>query len=65
MSLVTEWGRFDRASVTERAKEIYAAGGRTWAEARTEAYDEARRERFAVADLDALIAERQAEAAHV
>lgn len=43
MSLVTEWGRYDRAGITERAKELYAAGDRTWDAARAEAYAEARR----------------------
>lgn len=42
MSLVTEYGRLDRAAITARAREIYYAGnGVTWADARRQAHREA------------------------
>lgn len=49
MSLVTEFGRYDRAAVTSRAQEIYRAGLMEWGAARARAYREASaelRERF-------------------
>lgn len=41
MNLITPYGRFDRAAVTERAQQIYRADTMTWAEARSAAYAEA------------------------
>lgn len=43
MSLVTEFGRIDRAAVTERAQELYYASGAqmSWGDARGAAYREA------------------------
>lgn len=44
MNLINEFGRYDRAGVTQRARELYAAGGRAWGDARAEAYRQARAE---------------------
>lgn len=43
MSLVTPYGRVDRAAVTERAQELYYASGAqmSWGDARGAAYREA------------------------
>ena len=43
ISLITEYGRYDRAAITARAKELYRGrGSMTWADARSAAYGEAK-----------------------
>lgn len=53
MILVSEFGRVDRAGVTARAREIYAASGKKmpWGEARAAAYREAAEQLRAVPDI--------------
>jgi hypothetical protein len=47
MNLITEFARRDRAAITARTKEIYAAGDITWGPARARAEREASAELLA------------------
>ncbi len=61
MTLITEFGRIDRAAVTERAQQIYYASGAQmkWGDARGQAYREAAHQLRAMFNPQSTVAIKQ------